>query len=89
MTNLDYSVEYRYMATLTLDTHKAISRLQKAGFEETKAEAIIDSLQEFDLQGFATKEDILNLKTDLFKWLIPILLGQIAVFAAVIKFLLG
>ena len=77
------------MTTLTLDTHKAISRLKKAGFEENKAEAIIESLQEVDLQGFATKEDILNLEADLFKWLIPILLGQIAVFAAVVKFLLG
>ena len=72
-----------------MDTHKAISRLKEAGFEETKAEAIIDSLQEVDLQGFATKEDILNLKADIFKWLIPILLGQIAVFAAVVKLLLG
>ena len=77
------------MATLILDTHKAISRLKDAGFEEAKAEAIVDSLQEIDLTQVASKEDIANLKADLFKWLIPILLGQIAVFAAVVKLLLG
>lgn len=81
------------MATLTLDTHKAISRLKEAGFEETKAEAIVNSLKEVNLENVVTRADlrtaIAELKADLFKWLIPILLGQIAVFAAVVKLLLG
>jgi hypothetical protein len=76
------------MATFVLDTYKAILRLKEAGFEEIKAEAIVQSLQDVDLQGFATKQDIAELKADLFKWLIPILLGQVAVFSALVKFLI-
>jgi len=55
------------MATLVLDTHRAILRLKEAGFEEIKAEAIVQSLQDVDLQSFATKEDIALLKADLAK----------------------
>ncbi len=75
------------MATLVIDTHNFITRLKEAGMEEKQAEAIINGLKEIDLKQVASKEDIAELKADLFKWLIPILLGQIAVFAAVVKFL--
>ena len=75
------------MATLVIDTHNFITRLKEAGMEEKQAEAIISGLKEIDLKQVASKEDIAELKADLFKWLIPILLGQIAVFAAVVKFL--
>ncbi len=75
------------MATLIIDTHNFITRLKEAGMEEKQAEAIINGLKEIDLKQVASKEDIAELKADLFKWLIPILLGQIAVFAAVVKFL--
>lgn len=46
------------MATLTLDTHKAISLLKEAGFEEAKAEAVVDIFQEVDLNHLVSKEDL-------------------------------
>jgi len=80
------------MAILTFDTHNFIARLKAAGIEEKKAVAIADAFKEVSLENVVTKDDlrttIAELKADLFKWLIPILLGQVAVFAAVVKLLL-
>lgn len=81
------------MATLTVDTHKFITQLKEAGVEEKQAEAIVNGIKEINLEHVVTKDDlriaIAELKADLFKWLIPILLGQIAVFAAVVKLLIA
>ena len=81
------------MITLTIDTHKFITRLKAAGMEEEQAIAIAEGFKEIDLQTVVTKDDlriaIAELKADLLKWLIPVLLGQIAVFAAVVKFLIA
>jgi len=80
------------MAILTIDTHNFITRLIQAGMVEKQAEAIVDGLKEMDLKNVATKEDvrlaIAELKADIFKWLIPILLGQIGAFALVVEFIL-
>ena len=75
------------MATLVLDTHKAISRLKEAGFEEAKAEAIVDSLQEVNLEGFATKQDLAELKADLHKSGLYALLAQAGLIVALIQLL--
>lgn len=86
------------MATLIIDTHNFITRLIAAGMVEKQAEAIVEGFREIDLGNVATKEDVLKLeakltnkiaelKADIFKWLVPILIGQIAVFAAVVKFM--
>ena len=76
------------MATLVLDTHKAISRLKEAGFEETKAKAIVDSLQEAD---FVTKQDldiaITNLESRLYRSGFFALLAQAALIVALIELL--
>ena len=76
------------MATLVVDTHKAISRLMAAGFEETKAEAIISTLQEVD---FVTKQDletaITKLESRLYKWGFGALLAQAALIVALIELL--
>ena len=82
------------MATLTIDTHKFITRLQAAGMDERQAVAIVEGLkEEANLHNVVTSADlrtaVAELKADLLKWLIPVLLGQIAVFAAVVKFLIA
>lgn len=38
-----------------------------------------------DLSHVATKHDLLELKADLFKWLVPLLLGQAALIAALVR----
>ena len=76
------------MATLIIDTHNFITRLTDAGMEEKQALAIADGLRNISLENVADKGDIAKLKADLLMWLIPILLGQIVVFTAVVKFVL-
>lgn len=82
------------MATITLDTYNFIERLTSVGIEEKQAKAIAAGLKDLSLENVATKEDILKLeariesiKADIFKWLVPLLVGQIAAFAAVVKFM--
>jgi len=75
------------MATLILDTHKAISRLKDAGFEETKAAAIVDSLKDLNLEHVATKEDLFKLEGRLYKWGFGALLAQGALVVALIQLL--
>ncbi len=75
------------MATLLIDTHKFITRLKDAGVEEKQAIAIVDGIRNINLENVASTGDIAKLKADLLMWLIPVLLGQIAVFAMVVKFL--
>ena len=60
--------------------------------EEKKAEAIVQGLQEVSLEHIATREDIAevrneiaNLKADIFKWLVPLLIGQAALIAALVE----
>jgi hypothetical protein len=76
------------MATLIIDTHNFITRLKEAGMEEKQAEAIVDGIRSINLENVASKADLIKLKSDLLMWLIPLLLGQIAVFAMVVKFLI-
>ena len=80
------------MARITFDTHSLIARLREAGIEEKQAEAIVEGIQEINLEGVATKSDIAelkqeitNLKVDMLKWIVPLLIGQVALFVALVE----
>ena len=86
------------MATLTFDTYDFIETLKDSGIEEVQAKAIVDGLKQIDLENIATKEDLLvlrkdlevalaNLKADLIKWFVPMLLGQGALIVTLVKLL--
>ncbi|MDY6936929.1 MAG: DUF1640 domain-containing protein [Cyanobacteriota bacterium] len=82
------------MAILTFDTYEFIQALKEAGFDETQAKGIADSIKKIDLAHVSTKEDIARLETkmesfksDVFKWIFPMMLGQVAVIAALVKLL--
>lgn len=84
------------MATLTIDTHEFIKKLTTAGVPESQAEAIAQGLGKVNLDSVATKQDIAELrleirdvKVEMLKWLVPLLLGQIVAFAAIVKWLVG
>ena len=53
------------MTTLALDTHKAVKTLTEAGFEETKAEAMVATFGNAMSENVATKDDVAALKADL------------------------
>jgi len=73
------------MATITIDTYKFIENLRPSGIPEAQAKAMTRGIQEINLEHVATKEDLLELKADLFKWLVPLLLGQAGLITALIK----
>ncbi len=84
------------MATV-LDTHRVVKRLQDAGASEQLAETWTDILREsreLDLSQLATKADIaevrrelVELKAELLKWMVGLLLGQAALVATLVKLL--
>jgi len=82
------------MATITIDTYKFIENLRSSGMPEVQAKAITKGIQEIDLTNVATKEDILllrkdieSVKVEIIKWLVPLLLGQAGLTAALVKLL--
>ncbi|OGW05043.1 MAG: hypothetical protein A2Z59_01325 [Nitrospinae bacterium RIFCSPLOWO2_02_39_17] len=69
---------------------------KELGLEEKKAEEVVELLTETAREGLATKEDIYrlelkieketaNLKIDMIKWMVGLLLGQTALTLTVIR----
>lgn len=75
--------------TLVLDTHRLIERLRKQGFTEKQAEGIADALRDIDLDRLATKADLKELENHMLRWMVPLLLGQIALFSAIVEWLVA
>jgi hypothetical protein len=86
------------MAMLTFDTYAFIQTMKDAGIPEEQAKAIALGLQKIDLSHVATKQDISDLraelkgdikdvKIDIIKWILSLLLGQTAVFAAIVNWM--
>ena len=75
---------YTYiMNAITIDTHAVVKELMRRGFNEEQAEGVVDAIESIDLSDLATKRDILELKSDILKWMF----GQTALIVALIKFL--
>ena len=87
------------MNATSFDTLRASKRLKDLGFDERQAEGVAEMLRETreaDFASLATKADLANLvtkaelaefKADLFKWLIPLLIGQAALTATLVELL--
>jgi len=78
------------MIEITFDTHKFISTLKKAGFNEKQAEAVStaikDSITESDLVTRTHLDLALErTKSDLIKWIAGMLFAQAAVVATLVK----
>jgi len=82
---------------VSVDTLRAFEELKASDLTEAQAKAIVSvvkTAQETGLENLATKEDIrqlevkiANLKSDLLKWFVGLLVGQAAFFLAILKFL--
>lgn len=53
------------MATIGLDTHKAVKALTDAGFSEQQAETVVSTVREALGGNIATKSDIQTAKSEL------------------------
>lgn len=81
---------------VTFDTHKFITTLKGAGFNEQQAEAVAAALQQAqqdqhpisrEYLDFRLKTDLAELKVDLIKWVTGALIAQAAVIATLVKLL--
>ena len=53
------------MSALAFDTHKAVTALKQAGFEETQAEAVVTTMGEALSGNVATKADLTEIRAAL------------------------
>ena len=86
------------MTTLAIDTLRYMKRLKAAGFTEEQAEVQAEALAEAIRDSLVTKADLVDtetrlrieirdLHTNLIRWLVPLMIGQTAIVAAMVKLL--
>ncbi len=84
------------MTTITFDAIAFLDRLKNSGFNEAQAKAVIYCFHQVDLGAVATKgdlnelrmackNDLSELKADLFKWFVPLMLGQVGLIVGLMK----
>ena len=57
----------RRMTTLAFDTHKAVKALKEAGFDDSKAEAVVATVGDAIGGSIATKADIAELRAEMYR----------------------
>jgi hypothetical protein len=57
------------MATITIDTLNLANDLKSHGFSEDQASAVTRAIQSIDLAHIATKENLLEIKSEILKWM--------------------
>ncbi len=86
------------MNALAFDTLRFAKRMQEAGLPQQQAEAMAEALSAAVQDSVATKDDLNKAVSDLrveirevqvtiIKWLVPLLLGQTALIAALVRLL--
>lgn len=73
------------MTTVILDTHRLMQQLEKHGFSAEQAEGVKIALQEINLEHLAKKSDLRDLENRLLKWIIPLMVAQTELFAAIVQ----
>ena len=82
--------QYTPVAVALIDTHRLVLDLkQEYGFDDKQAEGVAEAIKRIDLNHLATKSDLRELENRMIKWMIPLMLGQAAVFALIVKWLVG
>ena len=83
-----------FVTTLHVDTGTAVNRLVDSGLSKQQAEAVVETFKDVDVQQVATKEDVhrlelqvTQLESRVLRWALPLLMGQAAVFAAIVKWM--
>ncbi len=83
------------MVTITFDTQELVNDLETSGFTRKQSEIVISVLKKAqgelatkaDIAPLASKNDLLELKVDIVKWVGALMLAQVAVIAALVKLL--
>ena len=85
--------QYEFIA-LIVDTHRLVSDLEsKFGYSKKQAEGFTFALKEINLDHVATKADVASeidrLRAEIFKWTVPLLIGQVALFTGITSAIIG
>jgi len=76
------------MSTVTFDTLKFVERLRAGGMDENTAKALAEAQSEIFAEALdtqlATKQDLIELKLDMIKWIVGIGLAQIALLIGIL-----
>ena len=82
-----------------MDTHQEVKNLVDAGFTESKAEAVVETVvagrtglatkADLDLLRAALQADMKDLKLDLIKWLGGTTIAMVGIAVAVLSLILG
>lgn len=80
------------MATVTFDTLAYSNKLQKSGIPKEQADAMAqanaEAFKEMSAtQQLATKQDILEAKHEILKWMVTAMIAQTALLVGIIAFL--
>ncbi len=75
------------MSTLTFDKLSFVDKLKAGGVSDEQARIHAEALEVALNETVATKSDLRDLEMRMVKWLIPLLLGQAALVAALVKLL--
>lgn len=80
------------MTAITFDTLAYSENMQKAGFTREQADAMAKANSEafsamVDTQQLATKQDLLELKHEILKWMVTAMIAQTALLVGIIAFL--
>ncbi len=90
------------MSALAFDTYRYVKRLREAGVSEEAAAVHAEALNDTVVEALVTKAvfdtriasleanlriEMRDQKVDLLKWLIPLMVGQVAAVAALVKLL--
>jgi hypothetical protein len=83
------------MATITFDTQELVNELETSGFTRQQSETVVSVLKKSqgelatkaDIAPLASKNDLLELKVDIVKWVGGLMLAQVAIIAALVKLL--
>ena len=89
-----------FVAMALIDTHRLVTDLKtNFGFSEKQAEGVAVAIERIDLNNFATKADLRELKLELFgyvdktrattmMWVAQMMIGQVIAIAGVVAFLI-
>lgn len=80
------------MTAITFDTLEFSKTLQNAGMEQRQAEALAQAQrrafeQMVTTKELATKSDLLDLKHDILKWMLTLIVAQTALIIAVLAYI--
>ena len=83
------------MSTIIFDTQALVNELETSGFTRQQSETVVSVLKKSqgelatkaDITPLASKNDLLELKVDIVKWVGGLMLAQVAIIAALVKLL--